>query len=407
MISRFLIVAVSLTAWSAQAAADDWAAPVMAQQRALSDAGINLGAGITQFGQGIASGDGNPGFPLGGKVDVRLGLNGAQFGLWTGFSVSAHFEQLYGHSANEQGDGSIIPVNAALAFPQLGGTSTDLSLTVSQDLGSHVSVTVGKFNMYDAVASNPLIGGGGETTFWNLGLAVPISGVTPPYIIGGLLSVKTELANFSFRIYDPRDAQDLDVIRQPFAQGATFSLSTTIPLTLAGRSGFHTIRGVYSSAKGLNLEDIPQLLLPPGSAQVTGQKKGYYFGSYAFQQYIWQDSEQPTRGWGVFGQIALSDGNPNPVRASAILGIGGSAPFQGRSDDRWGIAWFYYKFSQHLKDGLSTIGEGLNDERGVEAYYDAGLVNHIRLGPDAQAIWPGTPGKPTVIFLGARGSLTF
>ena len=69
---------------------------------------------------------------FGGKADVLLGLGGGRLGLWNGFGVSAHLEQEFGQNANTQGDGSIIPVNTALAFPLNGGSTTDLSLSVSQ-----------------------------------------------------------------------------------------------------------------------------------------------------------------------------------------------------------------------------------------------------------------------------------
>ena len=134
-------------------------------------------------------------------------------------------------------------------------------------------------------------------------------------------------------------------------------------------------------------------------------KQGYYFGSYAFQQFLWQDADKPSRGWGLFGEFAASDGNPNPVGASVILGLGGSTP--GRLDDRWGVAWFDYMFSSHLKTALAATGQGLQDEKGLEAYYDFAVTDHIRFGPDAPVIWPGTPGKAAALFLGTRARLVF
>jgi len=167
------------------------------------------------------------GIPFGGKADVLLGLDGDQLGLWNGFGVSAHLEQEFGQNVNMQGDGSIIPVNTALAFPLLGGMTTELSLNISQKFGNNVSVSLGTFNMLDVASATPFIGGGGETAFWNLGLAAPICGVTPPYILGGILSAKTTPATF---MYDQRNAENLDVIEHPFDQGATTSWSATIPL---------------------------------------------------------------------------------------------------------------------------------------------------------------------------------
>jgi hypothetical protein len=44
--------------------------------------------------------------------------------------------------------------------------------------------------MLDAAAKTPLIGGGGINTFQHIGFAAPVSGVTQPYIVGGLLQKK-------------------------------------------------------------------------------------------------------------------------------------------------------------------------------------------------------------------------
>ena len=60
-----------------------------------------------------------------------------------------------------------------------------------------------------------------------------------------------------------------------------------------------------------------------------------------------------------------------------------------------------------LKNGLVAAGAALNDERVLEAYYDAAVAPHVRLGPDAQVIWPGTPGQSTALFVGVRGRVVF
>ncbi len=401
MAATFVTVAVL----ASPAAADDWAQPVINLKQSLADLGISLGGGVTGFGQGLAGGDGEYSVPFGGKADVLLGLDGGKFGLWPGLSVSAHLEENFGQSANEQGAGAILPVNTALAFPTLGGTTTDLSVIVTQKFGDAVSISLGKFNMLDVAARTPLIGGGGETTFWNIGLAAPVSGVTPPYILGGIATVNAAPVTFTLMVYDPRSAQDPDVLSHPFSQGTTSSLSAKVQTSFFGLTGYQTVRGVYSTAEGFNFDDAPQLILPPGLQTTNLTKQGYYFGSYAVQQFLWTDPDNPGKGWGFFGQISASDANPNPIGNAIIVGAGGSVPT--RADDRWGLAWCNYLFSRALAHGLGAFGGGLNDERVLEAYYDAAVAPHVRFGPDAQVIWPGTPGYSTALFLGLRGRVVF
>lgn len=277
-------------------------------------------------------------------------------------------------------------------------------MSFTQRFGDAFSVSLGKFNMLDAAAKTPLMGGGGETTFWNTAFAAPVSGVTRPYIFGATATLKTALATFTLMVYDPRNAQSLDVIAHPFDVGTTTNLSATVPLTLFGLTGYHTLRGVYSTDEGFNLANVPQLLLPSAAPTIL-TRQGYYYGSYSLQQLLWQDPDHPGGGWGLFGRVSASDTNPNPIGDVVIVGIGGSTP--GRADDRWGVAWSDYLFSRDLKSGLAKVGQSLNDERVLEAYYDVAVVDHIRFGPDAQAIWPGTPGKSTALFLGVRGRVVF
>ena len=65
------------------------------------------------------------------------------------------------------------------------------------------------------------------------------------------------------------------------------------------------------------------------------------------QQFLWQDPDNPGKGWGFFGQISASDANPNPIGNAVLVGLGGSTP--GRPDDRWGVAWSDYLLSRNSK----------------------------------------------------------
>jgi len=404
MFSRVVAACLFLASARVPAAADDPTRVVDDMQRALAARGVDLGGGVTVFAQGGAAGTIRSPVRYGGKADVLLGLDGDRLGLfWPGLSIAAHLEQSFGLDVNGSG-GAILPVNTALAFPALGGRTSDLSLVVTQKFGRALSVSVGKFNMLDVIGRTPLIGGGGETTFWNIGLAAPISGVTPPYIAGATATLNTAPASFTLMVYDPRNAQDDEVMARPFTQGVTTSLSARIPLTLFGLQGFHTFRGVYSTAEGYDFAQVPQLMLPqPGPLRLT--KQGYVYGSYALQQFVWQDPADAKRGWGFFLQISASDANPNPIGSTIIAGLGGANPL--RPDDRWGLAYCDYLFSRSLKAGFATLGGGLRDERVLEAYYDAAIAPHLRAGPDVQVIWPGTPGMSTELVLGLRGRVAY
>jgi porin len=375
-------------------------------KESLRDTGINLDVWVTEFGQGVLAGDGETGIQWGGKGDILATFDGETLGLWTGLSVFVHQEVIWGEDANNRGDGSIIPVNTALAFPRLGGSDDELSISVTQAFGPRATVSVGKFNMLDPASRTPIIGGGGIDTFMNTALAAPISGVTPPYILGAIASYKTDPAIFTLMVYDPRNAQDPDVLRHPFAEGVTTSLSITVPTKVAGRQGFYGARGVYSTKDGLDLASIPQLLLPPESSDIQ-DKDGYWYASVNAQQYLWQDADNPAVGWGLFAQAAISDGNPNPFSWSVFGGIGGTGGIPGRDLDRWGIGYFHHRLSNDLKDGLEELKIRLNDESGLEAFYNLALAPWLRVSADLQWIDPATPDKENAVIGALRTQIKF
>lgn len=242
--------------------------------------------------------------------------------------------------------------------------------------------------MLDLLARKPLVGGGGRDTFMNTALAAPISGVTPPYIVGTIATLKTDPAVFSLMVYDPRNAQDRNVIEHPFEEGVTTSLSVTLPTKIGGRSGYYGVRGVYSSQEGLDLRAIPQLILPledVGPAEAALTKDGYWYVSFGMQQYLYQDPNNPATGWGLFAEIAISDGNPNPFAWHFVGGLAGNSPIRGRELDRWGVGYFKYGLSDDLKNSLRTFVP-VFDEQGVEIFYNFFLTPWIRLTGNLQYI---------------------
>ena len=368
--------------------------------------GINASASMSNFFQSLASGDGNQDIESSGKGELFLTLDGHKLGFWKGLSLNLHGEFVYGEDTMAQGGGNIIPVNTALAFPRLGGHDHDISLVVTQRVRDHTFFTLGKFNMLDAASRTPLLGGGGIDTFMNLGLAAPISGVTPAYLVGSLLTHRNDFATFSLFIYDPRSAQDSDVLKHPFDDGVTFSLSMTRPATIWDSTSIHRFRGVYSTQDGTDLRDIPLLGLPPEAEAELSEKSGYWFFSYAFQHFLFQDDSDSSRGWGLFGQIAVSDGNPNPFEWSGFLGVGGNSPIAGRIHDRFGVAYFRYSLSSYLGNGISSVLR-LDDEQGVEAFYSYAITQWFKISGNLQVIDPALSENDRAVYLGLRTQIKF
>ncbi len=391
------------TFWTARGLFDPRGGP----RDALRSWGVDVNGRITHFYQGVTAGDGRRMWQSGAKAEASVRVDFGKMGVWPGLSVNLQQEWNIGRDANTLGSGILLPVNTTLALPTLGGYANDTSVNVTQAFGESFSVSAGKFNMLTLAAGTPLAGGGGVDTFMNIGLAAPVSGVTPPYLLGAIASLKTDPAIFTLMVYDPRNAQGEEVLRRPFRDGVTTSLSMTVPTRMFfGLQGFYGVRGVYSSKEGFDLGAIPALLLPPQSRGAL-EKKGYYYGSVSFQQNLWEDPADPRRSWGVFFEGALSDGNPNAVRWHVLTGVAGSVPLAGRPLDRWGVGFFHYALSDDLKDGLARLGVRRRDETGVEAFYSFAVTPWLKVSANLQWIRPTQPEKKDAMFSGLRTQVRF
>jgi porin len=354
----------------------------------LRQFGIETDVWMTQFYQGFMAGLPVSKARYGGKLDAFLRVDAEKLGLWSGLKFNVQYEHYFGRDLNDVAGTGIIPVNTANAFIRQTGYKSGLSISVSQDIGENFSISGGKFNMVTLSGLTPLKGGDGIATFMHTGIAAPISGVTPPYIFGGMATAKFKPVSFTLMVYDPRNAQLPAVIEHPFEKGTTISLSATVPIQLFGLNGYHSFRGVYVTKKGINLEEIPQLFLPPQAAIPLATKRGQWYASYTVQQYLMQSTENPAIGWGMFAQAGISDGNPNPVKWSVIAGLGGNNLAPSREGDLWGVGYMYYGFSRHLLRALDLFGIERGDESGVEAFYNVALTPWLRVTGDLQLIQP-------------------
>ena len=170
--------------------------------------------------------------------------------------------------------------------------------------------------------------------------------------------------------------------------------------------------GAYSSGRyaivapqSLNL--IPQVLqgqLPPTSLATL--VRGSWWITYLFDQAVWVDPADQTRSWGVFGNAGISDGKPNPIKWSAIVGVGGSSPLPCRKRDTFGVAYYYLGFSDSFKD-VARVVTPVRDERGLELFYTVAVTPWCHVPTDLQVITPILERARTSLAPGFRAKIDF
>jgi len=144
---------------------------------------------------------------------------------------------------------------------------------------------------------------------------------------------------------------------------------------------------------------FPGLLVP---VEPLNQKSDTWAVFYSFDQYFWQPKGDPKRGIGIFFTFGTTDGNPNPIKYSYSMGIGGNGVVPGRPNDSIGVGWARTEFSSEFVPFLrQRLDLGLDDEDAVEMYYNAALTGWVNATLDLQVINPGL--KKT---LSSSGQLT-
>lgn len=386
--------------WSAEreTLTGDW----FGQGQAMRAAGFDLRLESTQFYQGLTQGNGDKSWQWGNKWDARLRVDFSKWGLWEGFSATVQGYLNQGWSVNGSG-GTILPVNWALGNPGIQGADrSDLAaLYLHQDVGV-VSIMIGKLNLPEFARSTPLRGGGGVDTFWSINLASAVNGLTSPSIYAARMEIRTQPVSWIFQVFDPQNAVNAPLFESLFRDGVSLFDSATYKTEILGRTGYYGVKGGYSTKEGPDLSE----LVPSAINGVVIDKKGAYFIDFNFQQYLVQDPEDPRRGWGIFGDFTYGGGNPNVLQWSTSIGIGGNSLVPGRPDDRFGVSYFYFGFSDPLIQSLKPVFN-LRAESGVELFYNFAVTKALRVDADLQFIKPASGDYSIAMFAGLSTYIKF
>src|SRR3990167_1754068 len=272
---------------------------------------------FSQFADIPVSGDAAHTLRYGGKIDAYFDIKGGALGIDDSISIHVHPEFKYGKSAN--GRVGLIPTNTLLFYPD-EGESFDLNVNVTKHWQSGTSLTVGKVNVLDLAAQLPVVGGGGHEGFQNLAMALPPSAIIPGSITGALLTVPTKGALYRLWVFDPDIQSERTGFETAFKSGVAFLSSVTVPVKIGGKQGYYALKLAGSTRSEIAAESLPPVLVPaPGSS--FGNRKGEFSAVLAAYQFLQQYPEAPGKGWGIFGQVFVSNGDPTFLDRSGFIGI--------------------------------------------------------------------------------------
>lgn len=332
--------------------------------------------------------------------DSVLQLDTGKLDLWPGGLFKFRGEGRTGDGVIGRA-GTISPVDADMLFPMDNYRDSSYDLTeasYTQFLSPYLGGTVGILNTLDGDSIDFAGSTRTDGQFFNSSFRLnPILTKTAPYKSAGagLIVLPTKDMNdmlVTATFLHTEDSSGTNPLTND--RGTTFNLEIDKAHTIAGLPGKQNFGYIYADASFRNLSD-PRLIF---GERDQSDKERSYGAYYSFHQYLVTDCEtkEKTTGMGIFGRFGYADGNPNPVDFAYIFGFGGNAPW--RSVDTFGIGFYYTDISEEALVERASI----NDEKGIEFWYNIEVVPWLHVTPDLQIIDSGLPGSDTSYVAGIR-----
>jgi len=289
-------------------------------------------------------------------------------------------------------------------------------VTFMQFFSHHFGVALGKFDTTSG-DMNAFAHGKGDVQFMNLAMCVdPVAMLACPYSTLGAAAIVLPTG-------DPEAAIVTGSVLSSVGDAGTagfndlssnqlvFSIEGRVRTNFFDRTGHQLAGAEYSNAEYTSLNE--RLSVTNRSIQ---PETGTWCVYYNFDQYIYQAEPGSDRGFGVFGRLGASDGNPNPVHYFLSVGIGGKGLVPGRPNDTFGIGYYYMDVTSPTLGVANIQRSYLGDEQGFEAYYNIHLTPWLQLSPDIQVISPSQQealvggrreSVDTAVVLGFRLNMVF
>lgn len=381
----------------------DW----LGARSGLVESGVTVEADATMFYMGVVDGGVQRDFRFAGHNDYVVNMDLGKMGLHEGLFVKLRGEHRYGESL-AGATGALLPSAVAADLPTVETEHLYLTnVLFTQMLSEQFGVFFGKLDTLDGDL-NAFAHGRGKTQFSNMAfVASPIVLRTVPYSTlgtGFVILGDEGTPLFQFSVLSPREATRTSGLGDLYNDGATLVGELRVPTQFLGRPGHQLVGASWSSRDYVALEQDPRIILPDVPIARQGGSWSVYWN---FDQYLYVDPADSSRGWGVFGRAGLADPETNPIEYFLSFGVGGSSMIRGRDADTFGVGWYYSGTSSELAPDLAMVLGGIGDGQGVEMYYNIAVTPWLQITPDVQFIMPARETVDTATVVGVRARVIF
>jgi len=371
----------------------------------LADQGVTLTADNTSFLIGNTTGGVRRDFDFGGHGDYVLKTDFGKMGIRDGLYLKIRAEHRFGETIVSD-VGCFISPTLVADLPVFGSEQLYLTnVLLTQVLSDSFAVFAGKMDTLDGDA-NAFAHGRGKTQFSNMAFVFnPIVGATVPYstLGAGFVIMYEGESVFTVTLLNSTDTSGTSGFQQLFNDGLLLSVALRLPTRFFNKPGHQFFGGTWNNRTYTSISEsyieYPNLTIPT--------TRGSWSLFYNFDQYLVVDSQDPLRGWGVFGRAGLADQATSPQAWFLSFGIGGSAPLESRPSDSFGVGWYYAGMSSQIGPLFNAQYGPLGDGQGVECYYNYQVTPAIRLTPDLQVLVPSLSNLDPSLLVGMRAQLYF
>ena len=371
----------------------------------LADAGVTVLADNTSFYIGNANGGFDQAFDYAGHGDYCAHLDGGKLGVREGLHLKLRAEHRYGETIVGN-VGCFISPTLIADLPVYD--SEELYLTnvlFTQELTDAFSVFAGKMDTLDG-DMNAFAHGRGKTQFSNMGFVFnPIVGATVPYstLGAGFVFHPDDGPMVMVTVLNSKDTTATSGFETLFNDGMLLSAAVRLPTNLFDRPGHHLLGGTWNSRTYTSISEAyipyPDVGLPT--------TRGSWCLYWNFDQVMFVDPSDETRGWGPFGRAGIADENTSPIDTFLSFGFGGNVPGRLRRDDTFGVGWYYASTSPRIGPLITSKFGPIGDGQGIECFYNYAVSPAVRITPDLQYVVPSLRSAEPALIAGVRALVSF
>jgi len=390
--------------------------------------GVTIDAQLTQVYQGVASGgsaSGSGHAQYNGLFEANVTLDTAKAGLWSGGLIILTEQSSFGHPLKNQA-GDLSPVNATALWPEAYEDSSVLmEYFLIQALPFNTVALVGRLDPSNYLDLNSF-SDTSDNQFLNVSMnSNPLFSRFLTYSTYALLFMTkvTEDFTFAYGAWTPNS--------QPghYRGNWTDYGAAVYPMFKYKAYNHPGMIQAIAAFTSKNAVDVGNPNFVPGV--ITGNvptKSNNWVVELSGEQYFWEpmgasvpqaeggrkeDFHVPTKdfaqdrpGLGIFYRFSFTPEDRSAYDIYLSGGVGGRGVIPSRPFDRFGVGSYWLKESSDFSN-QPVISQLLQDEVGVEAFYNFAITPWMQLSADVQWIGPAIRSSDDAVVLGTRLNTRF